>query len=91
VTKKTAANKPIKPTPKIKEALVEFTGRPVVGPAYYLQSGIIRSRTQFDRLRASGRIRPLFNIGSRLGQWKDVADADLARLVGQTGSEDDVA
>jgi hypothetical protein len=61
--------------------------RVVVGPSYYLASGIIRSRTQFDRLRKSGRITELFNIGSRLGQWKDVADRDLAALIEQPDSD----
>jgi len=64
-------------------------GRIVVGPSYYLASGIIRSRTQFDRLRKSGRIS-LFNVGARLGQYQDVADAQLARLVSQP-SEDNAA
>jgi hypothetical protein len=62
--------------------------RVVVGPSYYLASGIIRSRTQFDRLRKSGRIRPLFNIGSRIGQWQDIADEDLAGLINQPENDE---
>jgi hypothetical protein len=62
--------------------------RIVVGTDYYLASGIIRSRTQFNRLRKSGRITELFNVGSRLGQWKDLADRDLARLIERPGSDE---
>lgn len=53
--------------------------RVVVGSDYFFDRGI-RSRTQFNRLRQAGRISPFFYIGSRLRQYKDVADADLARL-----------
>ena len=65
--------------------------RVVVGSDYYLNSGVIRSRTQFDRLRKSGRITELFNVGSRLGQWKDIADRDLAGLIEQLESVDEAA
>jgi hypothetical protein len=76
-------------SPKISHQLTP--DRIVVGPSYYLNSGIIHSRTHFDRLRKSGRLTPLFYIGSRLGQWKEIADADLARLIEYGGGEDDAA
>ena len=65
--------------------------RVIVGSDYYLNSGVIRSRTQFDRLRKSGRITELFNVGSRLGQFKDIADRDLAGLIEQPESVDEAA
>jgi hypothetical protein len=65
--------------------------RVVVGPAYYYASGIVRSRTQLDRLRKAGRVTEFFNIGSRLGQWKDVADRDLALLIDRAARKQHVA
>jgi hypothetical protein len=57
--------------------------RPVVGSDYYYAAGVVRSLTQLKRLKASGRVSQFFRVGSRLAQWKDVADADIARLCGQ--------
>ena len=61
-------------TPKI------VPDRVAVGPDYHLGSGLVRSRTQLARLRAQKRLT-FFNIGSRLAQWKNVADAELAQLI----------
>jgi hypothetical protein len=57
--------------------------RTVVGSDYYFASGVVRSNTQYGRMKRDGRISPPFKIGSRDAQFKDVADADIARLTGQ--------
>jgi hypothetical protein len=57
--------------------------RVVVGPKYHLDSGLVKSRTQLARLRAQGKLT-FFNVGSRLGQWQDKADAELAALIKQS-------
>jgi hypothetical protein len=57
--------------------------RPIVGSDYYFRSGAVRSRAQMKRLERAGRISRFFRVGSRLGQWKDVADADIAGLIEQ--------
>jgi hypothetical protein len=62
--------------------------RVVVGNDYYFASGVVKSRTQLERWRASGRISKQFKVGARDAQWKDVADADIARLTGQSSDED---
>ena len=58
--------------------------RVVVGNDYYYASGVVRSRTQLEQWREQGRISKQFKVGSRDAQWKDVADADIARLTGQS-------
>jgi hypothetical protein len=55
----------------------------VVGTAYYFASGAVNSLTQLKRLAKARRIRPLFKMGSRLRQFKNIADEDIARLIGQ--------
>jgi hypothetical protein len=58
--------------------------RTVVGSDYYFAAGVVRSGTQYQRMKKDGRISKPFKLGSRDAQDKDVADADIARLTGQS-------
>lgn len=65
--------------------------RPIVGSDYYFAAGVVRSNTGYQRMKADGRISKPFKLGSRDAQWKDVADADIARLTGQSSEGGEAA
>ena len=77
MTKQTTSNTPPRP-------------RKLVGSDYYFASGIIRSQTQFFRLKREGRIS-LFKNGARLAQWQDEADRQLAALIGAENYKNEAA